>query len=84
MRRLQEPITMSVKIMEYKGTRNQRYNYRRSYKLRAEAAGTVPPQDLSEYCTQSVLLTNYPVLSGMNIPDHISESLETISWVKNT
>jgi hypothetical protein len=22
--------------------------------------------------------------SGMNIPDHISESLETIFWVKNT
>jgi hypothetical protein len=23
-------------------------------------------------------------VSGLNIPDHISESLETISWVKNT
>jgi hypothetical protein len=23
-------------------------------------------------------------VSGMNIPDHISESLETIFWVKNT
>jgi hypothetical protein len=22
--------------------------------------------------------------SGMNIPDHISESLETIFWIKNT